>query len=188
MDDYRIRQDLLSRTKEQYEPGAMRPRLCEVFKINSKVLDKPAVSWLYYAGMGDVDVSDASQADLPVIAKLRSEGYLVPTWADNIYGVKHYRLLTHFDDVNWGRDQTGRIVIYNFNQNDLHPEIPDPVIVPDASHATAIKQLEHRMQYGKTMDDDAVILRDGSRITPILTDRRVIDMRRRQKGIIPGVK
>ncbi len=175
------RSQILNKTKRQYEPGPMRPKLCLMLKETGEKTSSLKLRWMYYAGMGDVDFSPLSKKVEKNAAKqLIKEGYLVPMQKDNIYGVTHFQHLKHFDDVNWGRTKNGDFIIYDLSDNIHQPQWPDMVIRPDAQYDAAIEMLKSRIEYEKTWEDAPLTLKDGTRITPILTDESVIKIRKRQ--------
>lgn len=184
------RSKLLSDLKQQDEPGAMRPQIHKV--LNPKQAQDIAapdikLQWMYYAGMGDFALHDLrSEVEERAARKLIKEGILVPTSKQNLYGRHDIQRLTHFDDVNWGKTADGKLIIFNLTDFDSCPEWPDEIITPDETHDAAIDYLKRRTGYGKTMEDAPLTLRDGSQITPILTNRRLIEFRKRQQGLIPS--
>ena len=99
---------LQDKLKARYEPGPMRPMLCEAFE---KGITSPKLQWMFYAGMGDVGFHDATDIDTRAAKELIKDGYLVTTFEYDHYSAK-YRTIKHFDDVNFGLEENGGIVIY----------------------------------------------------------------------------
>ena len=176
---------LLSQHKYQDEPGAMRPRMFKVLTNNNTPTSHFKLQWMYYGGMGNFDLSNLHSPTQNKAAKqLIKDGKLVPTSTQEHYELKIQRL-THFDDVNWAKTPDGNLIIFNLCAFNNRPEWPDEVITPDETHDTAIASLKAKTEYGKTMEDEPITLRDGSQVIPILTDTRLIEFRKRQQGLIP---
>jgi hypothetical protein len=92
--------------------------------------------------------------------------------------------IDNFDDVNWAKLSDGRVVIYELA---ITEDFKDKLIIPSGLQLCGVKLLEKRMHFGlsigKVMEDDPVTLKDGTKITPILTDLRTAHLRLRQKAI-----
>lgn len=176
--------DLENRLKARYEPGPMRQRLYEVFKVASIPCNPTKFEWMYYAGMGDVALNDASQKEINAAKELLKDGVIVPTFEDNFYDIKDIRRIQHFDDVRFGLDTSDNIIIYDLGPRDL-PDFPDLIIRPDAKHDAAIARLKGRMNtslpnHAIVIDETPIQLRDGQIIRPLITDPHLADLRIRQ--------
>lgn len=176
---------LLSRVKGQQGSGAMQPKLYQVLDdtTNGRPPDLRLV-WLFYAGMGEIGVSEMKNPDeKQAAAELIEKGKLVPTMREYEGGTGKILRLTHFDDVHWGKTRQGDLLIYELSDN---PNIPDTIIRPGERHDAAIALLKERIKWGMAQEDDPVLLSNKrDKITPILTDEHVIQMRKRQKGLTP---
>ncbi len=53
--------DLENKVKVRYEPGPIRHRLYEIFEEAGQPVARQKFAWMYYAGMGDVDLYDANK-------------------------------------------------------------------------------------------------------------------------------
>lgn len=183
-------ESILERVKAQYEQGPMRSKLCEIFEVTEHTLPQPVYEWMYYAGMGEVAFNDAGKNEPPAIKKLLEQGRLVPTFEDDHYGIKKFRVLQHFDDVKFGVDEDGKLLIYDFMYSADQPDIPDRVIRMDEKYDAVINQLKKRMDFSVphhavTIDNAPIRLRGGPVIRPVITDSGLIELRRRQKEFKP---
>lgn len=188
--EYAERQNLLSKTKAQYEPGPMRHRLYEVFEQHGKPLKTPSLEWMYYAGMGDVAMHKASAGESKAAKKLMEEGLLVPTFEHDFYGVQKIRQLQHFDDVKFGIDEQGEILIYDLGHSIDLSEFTDSVIRPDSKHDAAIAAIKRRMNFPVSshavcVDEAPIQFRSGPIIRPIITDANLIELKHRQREFQP---
>jgi len=166
------RDNLLCRIKKQYQAGPMAPRLVVVTGIDGIVAPDMRLQWEYYAGMGDTDLHDLSPREAKAANELVEQGYIVPTFDSSITPGWTTKLYEHFDDVNWGYNQDGVTVIYDLLNN-------RGVLTLDESHTPAIEELHRRIEYVKTMMDQAIVV-EGQKISPILTDRNFINLRKLQ--------
>lgn len=190
--EHATEQNLLSRIKAQHEPGPMRSQLYSMLDKDGKQPSDLRLQWMFYAGMGDVAFRDLSnKAEEKAARKFITEGRFVPEAIENHYGQVIQRI-KHFDDVNWGKTADGDIIMYDLSFNEFQPDWPDMVITLDERHAAALEALRNRMEYGtsigKTWEDDPITLKDGTEITPILTNLDQIHLRMRQKNIAPSLK
>ncbi len=190
--DYAAEQTLLSRIKAQHEPGAMRPQLYSMLDKNGKPPSNLRLQWMFYAGMGDVAFHDlVNKAEEDAARKFIAEGRFVPEAIEDHYG-RAIQRIKHFDDVNWGKTTDGSVIMYDLSFNEFQPDWPDMVITLDERHTAALAALRKRMEYstpiGKTWEDDPIMLKDGTEITPILTNLDQIHLRMRQKDIAPSLK
>lgn len=177
------RSRMLNETKKQSEPGAMRPRLYQVLEEHGEKPSELKLQWLFYAGMGDTALGNLrDDKHKQATRNLMSDGILVPTSIEDYYGIAQIQRLTHFDDVNWATNADGKLIIYKLTDFDNCPDWPDDIIIPDETHDAAIDYLRKQTEYGKTMEDMPLTLRDGSQITPILTNRELIEYRKRQQN------
>ena len=49
---------ILQKTKEQYNPGAMKPAIRRIVEMNGKTVSGLRLQWLHYEGMGDFGLGD----------------------------------------------------------------------------------------------------------------------------------
>lgn len=192
MNNYAAEQSLLSKVKSQFEPGPMRPQLYSMLNKDGSQPSELKLQWMYYAGMGDVAFHDlANDNEKAAALKFIAEGRFVPEEISDHYG-RAIQRIKHFDDVNWGKKSDGNIIMYDLSHNDFRPDWPDMVITLDDRHKAALEALRKRMEYsvsiGKTWEDDPITLKDGTEVTPILTNLDQIHLRLRQKGITPSLK
>jgi hypothetical protein len=130
--------------------------------------------------MGDCMLLDIEKGEDTAARQLKKEGYLVPTWNDDLYDVDHFQELTHFDDVQWARDAKGKLIIYRFVKLLDRPDAPDAIIHLRQQHDAAVKALKSRIHYKKTMEDAPITLKGYGVVTPILTNAAQIALRQRQ--------
>lgn len=180
---YVQQKSLLDKIKRQYEPGPMRPCLYEVFAKAGRKLDQPSYEWMFYAGMGDVDMHPAAPEEAVAACALIKECKLVPTFEENFWG-KFIRLVSHFDDVNFGMDDRDKVVMYDLATSE---GFPDTVV--DANEKVA-KKLTDRIDFSiphhaVKVSERPIRLRNGSVIRPIITDAAQIAIQKRQEEFKP---
>lgn len=185
-EDNAVLDSILSKTKAQYEPGPMRNRLYETIEFNGVKPRRPRFEWMYYAGMGDVGLLKVSEPETKAVKELLAQGRLVPTFEEDFYGIQKIRHIQHFDDVKFGLDAQDNILIYDFARRIDIPDMPDPVIRPDGIHDAAIKQIKDRMDFSVashtvTVDNAPIQLKGGPVVRPIITDARLIELKKRQQ-------
>jgi hypothetical protein len=95
-----------------------------------------------------------------------------------------FQNIENFDDVHWAKLSDGRVVIYELA---ITEDRDDTLIIPTGLQIKGVELLEKRMGFslsiGKTMEDDPITLKDGTEITPVLTNRDAAYLRLRQKGM-----
>lgn len=180
--------DLENKVKVRYEPGPIRHRLYEIFEEAGQPVARQKFAWMYYAGMGDVDLYDANKKDVPAIQTLLKDGILVPTFEEDFYGVKNIRRLMHFDDVNFGLEKNGGIVIFELVKWLSTPDMPDLVIRPDEKYDAVISKLKGRMEsslpsHNALVDETPLQLKGGPLVHPIITDPNRVRVMMRQRGL-----
>ena len=177
------RQHLQDKIKERYEPGPMRPRLCEV---TARHATTPKLQWMFNAGMGDIGFHDVTKEETAAAKHLLEQGILVRTFEHEHYSSK-YRTIKHFDDVNFGLDANGGFVIFELTKWLPEPDMPDLVIRPDKEYDAVINRLKGRIDlpypHGITVDDDRLQLKGGPLIQPIITDPNRVRIMQRQRGL-----
>lgn len=178
------RQHLQDKLKERYEPGPMRPRLCEVTTPHATT---PKLQWMFNAGMGDISFHDVKKEETAAAKHLLEQGILVRTFEYEHYSSK-YRTIKHFDDVNFGLDANDGIVIFELTKWLPKPYMPDLVIRPDEQYDAALKNLRTRMGFepsiGKVLIDDTPLqLKGGPLVRPIITDPNRVRIMQRQRGL-----
>ncbi len=189
-ESHAARDIVLARTKSQYEPGPMRPRLYEILQSAHKDVASPSYAWMYYAGMGDVALNDVTPVESSAIKELLDSGRLVPTFEEDFYGIKKIRLVQHFDDVNFGLDENDNIIIYDFASRVYLPDNIDPVIRPSEIHSAAIEQIKKRINFSVpshaiTVDKSPIQLHGGPVIRPLITNAHLTELRLRQREFTP---
>ncbi len=179
---------LQDKLKARYEPGPMRTRLYEVFEEAGQPVKEKKLAWMFYAGMGDVDLHDVPELEINAAETLLKDGIIVPTFDEDFYNVKKIRRLLHFDDVNFGLDENDGIVIFELVKWLPEPDRPDLVIRPDEKYDAAIKKLRQRMD--STLDSNLALvdekplqLKGGPLIKPIITDTNRVGIMLRQRGL-----
>lgn len=178
IDEYK----LLNRLRSQREYGPMQPRLYEIFEFNGHKLPETSFEWMFYAGMGDVGFH-AAQPDVHSAAKsLLRKGDLVRTFEEDVYGLKKIRRIQHFDDVKFGLDAQGGVIIYDFIPTDA---MPDPVIRPDKTHRSAIARVSQMIESKTALIDQPLRLTQGDVVRPVILGRGAIEMRQRQMDFKP---
>jgi hypothetical protein len=183
-----VTESVLSKAKRQYEPGPFRPQICNVIEDHGQKVSGLKLQWLSYAGMGDTHLSEYwVDNELEVAEALINEGRLVPTFKEDFYRVMQIQRVLHFDDVKWAKLSDGRVVIYDLAIAD---DFEDQLIIPEGVQLKGVETLRRRMEIsasytniGKTFEDDPITLKDGTTITPVLTDIHAIRLRARQKGL-----
>lgn len=170
------RRRLLDSVKHQSEPGAMRRRLYEIIGDTPT----PAYEWMFYAGMGNVDMMPAKEPEVAAVQSLIEEGRLLSTFTESFYGIKTIRLIQHFDDVNFGYKDDDSLVIFRLSS---HEGFADEIITPDKRFDAAINALKMRIEYSKTLVDAPITVTDKTgnhNIRPIITNTNFIELRSRQ--------
>ena len=135
------------------------------------------LQWLRSEGMGSVDLYDLSDSYYQIASKLLYKGELVPTSTTD-WDNKPIQLISHFDNVNWGKTEDGNLIIYTLINNP-NPEQEDEIIALNETHYASLDLLKKTT----TVEDAPITLQNGSKITPILTNQGVIEYRKRQGGM-----
>lgn len=197
---------LEDKVKARYEPGPMRPQLNEVLyhkkasydpsplHTQTHHHDSPAGSnallklqWRFYAGMGETDFYDATDDEKTAAKALLSDGVLVKTFEYGSYYNKATQI-KHFDDVNFGLDENGGIVIFELVKWLPEPDRPDLVIRPDEKYDAVIKRLKSRMDttlhnHAALVDETPLQLKGGPLVKPVVTDPNRVRIMMRQRGL-----
>lgn len=179
---------LEDKVKARYEPGPMRPQLNEVFynHVTGKK-EQPKLQWRFYAGMGETDFYDATDDEKTAAKALLSDGVLVKTFEYGSYYNKATQI-KHFDDVNFGLDENGGIVIFELVKWLPEPDRPDLVIRPDEKYDAVIKRLKSRMgstlhNHAALVDETPLQLKGGPLVKPVVTDPNRVRIMMRQRGL-----
>lgn len=168
---------LLNQIRSQNTPGLIRRRLYEIFEFNGARIPNTSFEWMTYSAEEGVEVRTVSDDEHNGAKALLRAGHLVRTFEEDFQGLKKIRLIEHFDDVRFGLDTDGEVVIFNFLPTDA---LPDPVIRPDKTHRSAVARVKLMIEQKQALVDAPVRLTQGAAIQPVLTDPHAIEMRRRQ--------
>lgn len=167
------------------------PHLAYHVQAGDELLPKPKLVTCHRSGQGgtELDFHTLKSAELKATKALIKEGRLVPTFTQQANPYDHIQLLTHFDDVRWGRRESGETIIYSLS---LNPEWPDDILTLDSSHDAALEELNNRIRYRKVLLDHTILLKPETAqgmtrpeaITPMITDHHVIHLRERQASYL----
>ncbi len=121
---------LQDKLKARYEPGPMRTRLYEVFEEAGQPVKEKKLAWMFYAGMGDVDLHDVPELEINAAETLLKDGIIVPTFDEDYYNVKKfvafYTLMTLISV--WMK--TTELLFLNWSNGFLNPIDPIWLYVP----------------------------------------------------------
>lgn len=177
---------VIDKLKHRQVWGNSRPELIGKIDPDNKTPPNLSLHWLC-AAQGDIWLRDpSSQNEKDILKYLIALGMAVPTSVENHYGIGDMQHYNHFDDVNWGLNSEGQVIIYRLSQNPHYPDAPDEIIQTDERHRKAIDHLKHLIKMGSAIEDDTITLKSREVITPIITGSGMVAYRQRQKGIFPN--
>jgi hypothetical protein len=175
-------QELLDRLRSQHLEGRpMRDRLYEIFAHNGNPIKSGALEWETTSTDGNTEYTVAPEHEFSAAKELMRRGHLVRTFEED-YGWKAIRRIEHFDDLKFGYDKDGEIVIFDFIPS---TSMPDPIIRPDRMHRRAVERVKQMIQHDRALVDLPLRLTQGDIIRPITTNPNVVETRRRQLDFMP---
>jgi hypothetical protein len=173
------RYDLLNKIKEQFNFGATRAALYNT----STDPQKPVYQWLHDGGgMGGPSFYPAKPQEIQAAKDLLHSGLLVEDIAEYFYYAGNNIFpIKHFEDINFGITSSDEVIIYKLNER---AEGADTYKTLD-SNAPAVEELLRRFEHGKAIADtfNAIVLREGPAIDPVITNPNLIALRKRHMEI-----
>lgn len=174
---------LLDQIKQRHEPAAMRPVLCLTTPvIPSKKAEPLAVSWMFYAGMGQVSFKPLEEYELRSARSLLESGQIAPSHEArySFNGLMHHPLKL-IEDINWGIKGDSKLILFRLNDG----VVPDEIIRADKRYNAAITEVQKRIDNGTACHDNPLRLDNGVEITPIVFGQQQVARCRRQNQLNP---
>lgn len=177
------RNEILSKLKQRFTSYTMHPQIVDIRERGHAEAPAPlSLSWMYYAGMGDVAFSPLTDSQKKATRTLLQSGQLT-------YGIPfshyagHIYPLRLIEDLNWALDQNNAPVHFQLsNDTSLSPDI---VIRPDPLFDPAIEELKKRMLHANARVDAPIRVSTGDTLRPVLLDSDSILLRQRQSEFRP---
>lgn len=176
---YKDHIDLIQKVKDRYEPGSGKPTLVQITREAGFVPESLTLKWMFYAGMGNMDLVDATKNMANAAKDLLEDGTLAPSAPFSYYNLEG-RDIKLIEDLTWGLEANDNIVLYELGST---PET-DIIIRPDAEYDKAIAKIQTRLTYSKALVDSPILVKD-EQIRPIILDENCIKIRMRQMAASP---
>lgn len=154
---------MLDQLKRQFDP--VRRNLCDILSHRDNTPASSRFRWEFNSGNGCYDFMTVTPEEEDTIESLLKAGKIVPTFERDMCGVLTYRLLEHFDDVDFGFVGENIIIYERMPNNEQYR-----VIRTDKEHDAAITILRDRLKNGTAIISNSIQLTSGKLLRPICAD------------------